>query len=133
MITTINELTALTEEIQQIITTEIVTQGGQLELIGYYFETNDLTGDDLPQITHQTLEQFKNEKSTGFELTHLRLVNRISLDESQKVLTLYLNHKEQTIINGSIKDKATANFKFPDERSAFIVQLNMLISNAFDI
>lgn len=132
MIVRIEQLKELLDNIQQIIVNVANDNNCELLEIGYYFETDDITGDDLPQITHQTLEQFTNEYAAGFQLTHLRLVNRLVLRESQRILTTYIDHQQEVTLLGSINDRVTNSYTYPDDRLAFTQQLSLLIGNAFE-
>ena len=132
MITTISQLTELTTALQLIIAQVAQDSKLEVDMIGYYLETNNLTGSELPQITHRHLEQFQNEMGTDFQLSHLRIVNRLIDGDVQKVLTSYIDHQEQINLSSSINAENTKNFEYPDERVAYTRQLEALITNAFE-
>ena len=132
MITTSQQLTELTTALQRIIAEVVQFSGIEVENLGYYLETDNLTGNDLPQITHRSIRHFENEKGRIFQLSHLRIVNRLVDDGKQKILTFYINHNEQVSISASIQAYNTTVFTYPDQRELFKTQLDVLINNAFE-
>ena len=77
------------------------------------------------------LGQFENERGQNFELSHLRVVNKVTINNNQRVLTYYVDHQDSATVHASINENATAFFTLPEERSLFVEQLQALVTNAF--